>query len=642
MTVVVGAPVADLARLLAGGARALTIDGDLQASREWFEAAYRVAERARDAQAMAVAVLGLGGLWVHEHRTAAASELLQTRLRHVLGLVDPLSSLARQLRVRLAGETDYRANEHTAILAVLDEARRAADPVARVQALSLAHHCLLGPDHGALRRSLAADLIGDSAHTAARSDLLMGLLWQTVDLFLDADSHAHRRLGELRNLLTQGDHLAVGFVVDAIEVMLTIRAGRLDQAETLADACAGRGAVAGDIDATGWHGAQLLAIRWYQGRLADLLPMLTELVHSPTLSAVDNSFFAALAVAAATVGDRRQAAGALATLCGRDLADLPRSSTWLVTMNGVVEAAHLLDDADTSAQAYRLLSPFAELPMMASLGIACFGSVHHALGVASLTTGDLDRAVQHLRVAINRNLALAHWPAVLTSRLRYAQALTLRGRPRDTATARRELAIAAEEATALGTTLPVNSEPPQPPEPAGRPAACTRQGRKWRIEWAHRSMLFEHSVGMLHLAVLVANPGQEIPAVDLATGVAVLGNAADTAVPAQPMLDQAATRQYRRRLAQLRAEIDDLQSSDEDRRAAGARAEHDWLLAQLAGATGIGGRIRRFPDNAERARIAVGKAIRRALTRIADTDPIIGEHLRTSVQTGTRCSYRPT
>ena len=72
--------------------------------------------------------------------------------------------------------------------------------------------------------------------------------------------------------------------------------------------------------------------------------MLNELVHSPTLSAVDNAYFAAVAVAAAMAGDRRTAAGTLASLRGRDLADLPRSSSWLVTMYGIVEAAHLLDE----------------------------------------------------------------------------------------------------------------------------------------------------------------------------------------------------------------------------------------------------------------------------------------------------------
>ena len=415
--------------LLASGDRALDVDGDLRASRRLFEQAYRVAEQSGDTQAMARAALGLSGLWVHEHRTAAVSALLQARLRQALSLADPRSSLALRLRIRLAAESDYRGDGQAASLAALQEARKAGDPVARAQALSLAHHCLLGPGHGALRRALAAELIGESFHTARRSDLLMGVLWQTVDLLLDAEPHAERRLGELRDLLAQRDHLAVGFVVSAIDVMLTIRAGRFDQAEKLAEACAQRGAIAGDVDALGWHGGHLVAIRWYQGRLAELLPMLDALVNSPTLSVVDNSYFAALAVAAALAGDRRKAAGALAALCGRDLADLPRSSSWLVTMNGIVEAAHLLGDAGISARAYELLKPFADLPMMASLGVACFGSVQHALGVAALTTGDVDRAAVHLRAAVDRNLALAHWPAVVASRLRYAQALGLRGRP---------------------------------------------------------------------------------------------------------------------------------------------------------------------------------------------------------------------
>jgi hypothetical protein len=37
----------------------------------------------------------------------------------------------------------------------------------------------------------------------------------------------------------------------------------------------------------------------------------------------------------------------------------------------------------------------------------------------------------------------------------------------------------------------------------------------------------------------------------------------------------------------------------------------------------------------------VGKAIRRALTRIERAGAIVGAHLRTGVHTGTRCWYRP-
>nr|BFE81784.1 hypothetical protein GCM10020093_043850 [Planobispora longispora] len=78
-------------------------------------------------------------------------------------------------------------------------------------------------------------------------------------------------------------------------------------------------------------------------------------------------------------------------------------------MYGIVEAAHLLGDAETATVAAELLGPFARLPMVASLGVACFGSARHTLGVAELTAGDAQRAVEHLRAAVQDNLAMGHW-----------------------------------------------------------------------------------------------------------------------------------------------------------------------------------------------------------------------------------------
>jgi hypothetical protein len=362
-----------------------------------------------------------------------------------------------------------------------------------------------------------------------------------------------------------------------------------------------------------------------------LLPILRERVHSPDLSAVDNSAVAALAVAAALGGDLRTAASSLGALCGSDLAQLPRSSSWLGTMNGIVEAAHLLGDADVSARAYDLLRPYVDLPMLGSLGITCFGSVQHALGVASLTSDHPERAISHLRAAVQHNLALAHWPAVVASRQRLAHAYRRRGQPGDADAARGELGAAASEAATLGLPVPDGDVR----GPAGPYAECRRAGRKWALAWRDRSVLMEDSIGMAHLAVLVANPRQEIPAADLAAGLAAFGAAGASA---HPVLDQAAVTEYRNRLKRLDAELGQLEPQ-EDRVA--ARAERDWLVAQLASTTGFGGRVRSFPDEGERARVAVGKAIRRALSRIAEADPVLGGHLRQTVHTGVRCSYWP-
>ena len=634
-------PPDELKAALADGVRAQHEAGDLQASRDSFERAYRLAERAGDAESMALAALGLAGLWVAERRTVTSTVLLEARLQHVLTLLDPRSALALRVRTRLAGEADYARGTHAAVLAALDEVRATGDPGLLAEALRIAHHCLLGPEHVTMRRELAVELTKASFRTERRGDLLMGLLWQTADAYCAGDPHAGRLLGELKDHLAQRDHLAVGFVASAIDVMLAIRAGRFDEAEALAAVCASRGAAAGDPDHDWWSAAQLVTIRWYQGRLTELLPMLHDRVHSPVLSAVDNSAVAALAVAAALSGDRPRAASALAALCGSDLAALPRSSSWLVTMNGVVEAAYLLEEPDVAARAYELLRPHAHLPMIGSLGITCFGSVQHALGVAALTSRQLDLAVEHLTAAVQHNLALAHWPALVASRQRLAQAHALRGSPGDADAARREHDAATAEAASAG--LPVPDYPEHPMAgPAPAIAEIQRAGRNWRLTLRGRSVLVEDSIGMVHLAVLIANPRQEIQAADLVAGLAGLSGTGGEAGAAQRVLDQEAIAEYRNRLRRLDAQlnetgIDELQPD----RARQARAERDWLVAQLSSAAGFGGRTRAFPDQPERARVAVGKAIRRALARITEADGVIGEHLRQAVHTGVRCSYWP-
>jgi hypothetical protein len=624
----------DLRALLAEGTRAQHDDGDLEAGRQCFERAYRLAEQAQDTESMALAALGLAGLWVREGRTVTSSVLLEARLQHVLALLDPASALALRVRTRLAGEADYSRGTHADITAALDEVRATGDPELLAEALRIAHHCLLGPEHVAVRRQLAVELTKAAFRTDRRSDLLMGLLWQTADSYCAGDPHAGRLLGELKEHLKPRDHLAVGFVASAIDVMLAIRAGRFGEAEELAAVCARRGAAAGDADHDWWSAAQLVTIRWYQGRLPELLPALRERVSSPVLSTVDNSAVAALAVAAAMSGDRNQAASSLAALCGSDLAALPRSSAWLVTMGGIVEAAYLLEATDVALRAYELLHPHADLPMIGSLGITCFGSTQHALGVAALTTRQADLAVKHLTAAVQQNLALAHWPALLASRQRLTQAYLLRGAPGDADAARRELDLAGAEAAATG--LPVPAAPAAGPS-AAAVAECQRMGRKWRLTLQNHSVLVEDSIGMAHLAVLIANPRQEIQAADLVAGVA--GLTPGDAGAAQPVLDHEAIAEYRSRLKSLDTEIG--QPDADLARIARARAERDWLVAQLSSAAGFAGRTRAFPDQPERARVAVGKAIRRALARITEADPVIGEHLRQAVHTGVRCSYWP-
>jgi len=84
--------------LIECGTRARLGRGDLIDARQWFEAAYREADRTADVPAMAEAALGLCGLWVHEHRTAAAWGLVQARLE--------LRQIAHPYLAQLVHDTD--------------------------------------------------------------------------------------------------------------------------------------------------------------------------------------------------------------------------------------------------------------------------------------------------------------------------------------------------------------------------------------------------------------------------------------------------------------------------------------------------------------------------------------------------------
>ena len=96
-------------------------------------------------------------------------------------------------------------------------------------------------------------------------------------------------------------------------------------------------------------------------------------------------------------------------------------------MLGVCEAALTLHDAETAAEAYQLLEPFAALPVMASLGVACFGSAHRPLALAAWTVGELDRAIEHLESVLVADLALGNRPFHAIDAGLLADVLELRG-----------------------------------------------------------------------------------------------------------------------------------------------------------------------------------------------------------------------
>ena len=107
------------------------------------------------------------------------------------------------------------------------------------------------------------------------------------------------------------------------------------------------------------------------------------------------------------------------------------------------------------------------------------------------------------------------------------------------------------------------------------------------------------------------------------------------------MLDEQAKAAYRRRLSELREELEEAKELGNVERAEQAEKEIDALTRELSRAVGLGGRNRRAASASERARQSITKTIKAVLERIAQSDAALGDILSRCIKTGTFCSYQP-
>jgi len=169
------------------------------------------------------------------------------------------------------------------------------------------------------------------------------------------------------------------------------------------------------------------------------------------------------------------------------------------------------------------------------------------------------------------------------------------------------------------------------PAPRGQ---LLRGGDFWTVRFAGREAQLPHLKGLEDLAALLACPREEVHCLELAGGSRVEGDSG-------PLLDARARSDYKERVRELQAEIDEARAANDPGRAERAESELDTLVQQLSEAFGLGGRARRPGSAAERARSAVAWRIRAALKRLGTAHPELGRHLENAVRTGTWCSYRP-
>jgi pimeloyl-ACP methyl ester carboxylesterase len=177
-----------------------------------------------------------------------------------------------------------------------------------------------------------------------------------------------------------------------------------------------------------------------------------------------------------------------------------------------------------------------------------------------------------------------------------------------------------------------------------------RDGEYWTISYQGLVITLRDTKGLRDLGRLLAEPGREFHVLDLmadATGARSISpsQAAEAGLAIQgwgePVIDQAARAHYQRRISELEQELEEAQERGGGEAQVEAREELDALINELTAAYGLAGRPRRSSDPVERARKAVSRRLRHAMSRIARAHPRLGRHLTASIRTGMFCSYQP-
>ena len=285
---------------------------------------------------------------------------------------------------------------------------------------------------------------------------------------------------------------------------------------------------------------------------------------------------------------------------------------------------------------------------------ALVASAALARGRVRLADGDAAGAEQSLSEAVRLwNEVGAPYEAAV-ARMALAEAHHARGSEHRAALERQAARTILEGIQAAPPVAPpehVAHRDARDEQPAASFNVFRREGDYWSVSFEGHTVRVRDLKGMRYLARLLADPGRESHVLDLVAAETGSGAQLDSSqaagLPRSALgdagegLDAQAKGAYRRRLAEIEDDIEQARATGDAERAAQADAEREFLVQELARAFGLGGRDRRAASASERARAAVTRAVRQAMTRIAEHHPELGEHLSRTIRTGTYCAYVP-
>ncbi len=622
-------------------------------ARATFAEAAAGARRLGDATLLARAALGLGH---SATESGAVDRRLLGLLEDALAALGPADDPLRAHLLGRLGEAMYFTKERArgAVLAgeAVEMARRLGRQDVLATALIRRHFTIWEPDTADERLALSAEAARVAASLGLREVELVATSWYVADLL----EHGEARVAD-------GEIAAYGELAESLRVpefrwrarfLRATRAlmrGEFEPAQALAREAS---AIDDGVHAFQFFAVQQVALALEGGKagaLEDVVETMRGLAERYPMVPVWRLAFARVC---AELGRLEEARRELDALAADGFGEIPRDGNWLAAMMNASETAVLLGDARHAAVLYRLLRPHARLHVVVGHVAACFGSVERYLGRLAQTLGRAGAAAGHFARAEAADARTGAAPFVAQTRAAWAAVLLERGGSANRARAQALLDGALASARALGIARLVDRleglgalRSPRAAGIAGAPPSprwvFRLEGDYWAVGSGDAVARLHDARGLRYLHLLVGHPQRAFAATELvrhgAPGAepgprSALGSAG-------PVLDERSRTEYARRLAELRAALDEASAHHDLGRIAALEAEIDWLTTTLAGAVGLGGRARQVGSAAERARTAVTKAIRGAIRRIAAESPALGHHLLRSVRTGLLCAYEP-
>jgi predicted ATPase len=655
-----------LLRLGSAQARA----GNYQQAKESCLQAAEISRKLGPPEQLARAALGLGERQVEG---GLVNQQLVALLQEALIALSPQDS---QLRARLLARLslEFVFSDETELTESLSAeavtmARRLADPLALRTALDTRWMAVWGPDGLEERTALADEILRQARDTSDREMELDGHAQRAASSLesgdgkgVQADIAAHARLTEE---LPIAIHRWAATTMGVLQALLR---GSFDEAERLADEAISLQPGRPNVMFT--HLVQIALLRWEQGRLKELRDQLHEVVERFPRAAFARAW---LSLADAEAGELDDARSGMRWLA-EQLPKQPRDGIWLPAVALASVLSVRLNEPEAAAGLYSLLTPYAGhvINFTAPQPVACYGSASFYLGLLATLTAQWAAAGDHFDTAIAVHERLEARTFLARTRYEYARMLLARGQGADRDRALGLLDRALGTAGTLGMaavadgirtiqaaqadgTVPVGPAAPTFDEPELTGNLFRREGEYWTVAYDGSVVRLRDAKGLRHLAQLLAHPGREFLAVDL-EAADTMAAPANARVPrssqreltvrpglgdAGVLLDATAKAAYRTRIKELQAELDEAEGFNDLARATNARAELDFLVAELARAVGLGGRDRRAASHAERARLNVTRAIRAAMVNLARENPSLGRHLAATIRTGRYCSYTP-